>query len=175
MGQWAVSVLGLEPLHLEAALTSPARWQQGYLTPTPGEGPGLRVNRRPAAGPRKVHPQPERCRVLLLAADAALPGTGRGERVSRGIPERSPTWHTRFLRARGVAGSAPSSMPCLKHAHDPTVGRCRDLPLGVRVSCRLCRRVWASCAVAGSGSGGRAGRGWRHGALCQCGVQLRGQ
>jgi hypothetical protein len=32
MGQWAVSVLDPEPLHLTVTLALPVRWWQGYLT-----------------------------------------------------------------------------------------------------------------------------------------------
>jgi hypothetical protein len=62
MGQWVVSVLGLEPLHLRVTLAKRMRWLQGYLTARP------RPRRRggSAAGRRQVH---ERA-VLYCAAGA---------------------------------------------------------------------------------------------------------
>jgi len=35
MGQWVVSVLGLQPLHLRVTLAPRMRWRQEYLIPVP--------------------------------------------------------------------------------------------------------------------------------------------
>ena len=56
MGQWVVSVLALEPLHLTVTLTSRVRWQQGCSTshPRTREGSGS------TAGRWQVHEKPIR-------------------------------------------------------------------------------------------------------------------
>ncbi len=58
MGQWVVSVLSLEPLHLRVTPAPAAGPVTGIFYLTPGAAPKRPVNRRHTAGAGKVHHSP---------------------------------------------------------------------------------------------------------------------
>jgi hypothetical protein len=130
MGQWVVSVPGLEPLHLTVTLASRARWSRGYLTlrPERRQGAGSTAGRRQA---RKKSISGLRDVPCPAAAHATWTGTpGRGERV----PAVSRSTHLPGIRAgprsRGAAGSG---------VHLPAVrGPARGDPAGRSAG----RRTW---------------------------------
>src|SRR5260370_26857998 len=111
MGQWVVSVLGLEPLHLRVTLVQRMRWLQGYLTARP------RPRRRAGstAGRRQVHE-----RALLYCAAGA-------HARACGVPELGHWCRPGLLRSPLVfAEEAAEDGPAL----DPLLGEIGDRVVG---------------------------------------------
>jgi len=154
MGQWVVSVPGLEPLQLRAALTSRGALVTGISDPKPGEVPKGRVNRMQGTGPGKVHHNP---------AQTMTGGIQAGRQARRPRRERVRGWRTwpvrdgwrrerRWRSRRPRDGRPHRSLPC----QDPPLltpwpGNQR-LASGPPLASAFCR-TWKTSAVYASTAG----------------------
>jgi hypothetical protein len=153
MGQWVVSVLAPEPLHLRVTSARRMRWSQGYLT--------LRLEQRRGAGStagrRQVHERSIsglRNAVSCPAApDAARPGPpGRGELVPAASRSTHPPSMRAALRIRGAVGSGvhPPAVrgpvqgdPAVRQMHAISVftRACSDVPAQLCAARCACQGV----------------------------------
>jgi hypothetical protein len=119
MGQWVVSVLGLEPLHLGATPTPRVRWRQGYLTSSLEQRRGVRST----AGRRQVHEKAVSSRRDVVSSPAAWHAavtwpSGRGRAGTDGSPEHSPGGRA----CRACAGFLAA---CMARRHVPVMRKPR--------------------------------------------------
>lgn len=180
MGQWVVSVPGLEPLHLTVTLTSRMRWQQRYRTSRPAQPRSAgstagrwQVHDRSIRGPGDAMSFPwlrtHLCQELLISCGERVPAVSRSNhppstRSPRAREAASSRLPHRQSDAPPQAHARPDGWQTSESADERTVSAdgsiaqaTRIRPLGDRPTAmiRLYRARTVPSCLAGGGDFGR--------------------